>query len=91
MHVFDRSLIRGVDFARIVPTLPQCAQRLVGNVLDQFQKPGVRAEYVLANVRAGFDDEFLHLAVHHFTQAFHEQALGVALEQRVPVGFPAIL
>ena len=43
---------------------------------------------MLANIGAGFDDEFLHFAVHHFAQAIHQQALGVAFEERVPVASP---
>jgi hypothetical protein len=68
--VFERRLVGGVHLARVVAALPQCSQRLVRKVLDHFQKARVRSEYLLANVSAGFDAEFLHFAVHHSPRRF---------------------
>ncbi len=43
---------------------------------------------MLADVRAGFDDELLEFAIKHFAHAFDEQAIRIAIEQRIPVAAP---
>ena len=50
--MFDGSLVRSIDFARIVAPVTQGAQRFVGIILDHFQQPGIGTKYMLANIGA---------------------------------------
>ncbi len=43
---------------------------------------------MLADVGAGFDDELLVFAVNHFSHALDQQALGIPLEDRIPIAAP---
>ena len=39
--VLNRRLVGGVHFAGVMTALPQCAQRLIRNILDHFQQARV--------------------------------------------------
>ena len=64
------------------------SQRFVRKVLDHFQQPRIASEYVLANVRAGFDADLLRFAVHHFAQALGQQAVACRARTGDPSRFP---
>ena len=89
--VFRGRLVRGVHFTRIVAAEAQTPQLFVTHRFDQLQQPRIGAEEMFAHVRAGFDDEFLVFAVHQFAHALHQQAFGVAIENRVPLACPTEL
>src|SRR5207253_7821090 len=61
---------------------------LIGNVFHQLQQTRIASEKVLADVGAGFDDELLVFAVNHFSHALDQQALGIPLEDRIPIAAP---
>src|SRR4029077_18847367 len=44
--------------------------------------------YRLANVRAGFDADFLCFSIHHFAQALGQQTVRVAFKKGIPVATP---
>ena len=89
--MLDRGLEGGVDLDRIVAAEAQLAQLLVGQVADERLQARIAAEEVLADVRARLDRVLLVLAVDDLAEAPHEQAVGVLLEQRIPVAAPETL
>ena len=87
-RVAHRGVVRGVDLPVIVPAAAQVAQLLVAQVLDEGAEARVRAEEVLADVRAVGDGHALRLAVGGLAHPIHEHAVDVAREQIVPLASP---
>jgi len=79
------ALYAGIDLARIVPAKTQPAQRLVRQRLDQLEQTRITPEEMLANIRAGGNDQLLVFAVHQFAHALHQQSFGVAFEDGIPL------
>src|SRR5581483_3495079 len=57
-------------------------------MLDHLQQAGIAAKKALAEVGAALDEEFLILAVRDLTQAPHQQAVAVILNETVPISAP---
>ena len=83
-----RRLVRRVNLARIVPAEPQTAQRIVVERFDKLEQTRIAAEETLSHVCAGFDHQLLVFAVDQFAHALDEQAVGVARQNRIPLGAP---
>ena len=86
--VRDRGAVGGIDLERVMPAAVQPVDVVVRQMRDQGLQLGVLVEEVLAVEAAVRGGVLLELAVHRFVQALHDHALGVAGEQRVPVGAP---
>src|SRR5262249_6477736 len=80
-----------VHLHRIVATQTQLTDLIVAEVLDELEQARVATEKVLADVGARLDGVLLVLAVHDFAETLDEDALGVTLEQRIPVAAPDAL
>ena len=66
----------------------QLAELVVGVVPDHLQQPRIGAEEVLPDVVAAGHRVLLVLAVHRLVHAPHQDAVDVALQQRIPVFAP---
>src|SRR5258707_847231 len=66
----------------------QAAQRFVRKRLDELQQARITAEEMLAHISAGFDNELLVFTVDELAHALDQQALGVALENGIPLAAP---
>ena len=86
--VRDGSTIGGIYLVRIVPTAIQAPQVLIGHVGDHRLKLRVLAEEMLADVCAIAGAVGLEIPVHAFLHPLEQDALGIAGEERVPVGAP---
>ena len=86
--VLDRRLVGRKHLDGIVASQRQLLQLLVGQVRHHLQEPRVRAPEVVADVGARFDGVLLILTVHHLAHALDQEAVGVLVEQRVPLGAP---
>ena len=86
--MLERGLVRGVDLAVVVPAAAQVPDLLVRHVLDELGGAGVAAEEVLADVGAVVGLERLVVTVRDGVHQRDERALGVLLEQRVPLAAP---
>ena len=84
----DRRAVGGVDLAGVVAVATQPPQAVVGEMGNQILQSRVRAEEVLANVRAGLDAVLLELAVDGGVHLGDQRAAGVACEQGVPLATP---
>src|SRR6266487_1999449 len=71
-----------------VPAAGQAAQLVVGQVLHHLAQPGVPAEEILPDVRAGLHAVGLELAVRRGVHLVDQHAVGVLGQQRVPVAAP---
>src|SRR5579863_383239 len=86
--VIHGGFVGGVNFFRIMAAKAHAAERVIGHAFNHFQQSRVAAEKVLADVGAGFNDEFLRLAIEHFAHAANESAVGILLQKRIPVASP---
>ncbi len=81
-------LVGGVELAVVVPAPGQRDQLVVAEVLDHLAQPGVGAEEVLTDVRAGLDGQLLVLAVERRVHAVEEDAVDVLGQERIPPRAP---
>ncbi len=86
--VFDRGLVRREQLAVVVPAAGQRVDFVVGEVLDDLAQPRVGAEEVIADVRAVGHRVLLERAVDGGVHLVEQHAVGVALDQLVPLGTP---
>ena len=86
--MFDGRPIGGVDLFRIMSAPQQFAQLVVRHVLDQAEQFRMAAEEGAPNVIPRLDSQPLVFAVDHLRHALGQQAVLVALEQRIPVASP---
>src|ERR1019366_38098 len=86
--VFERGLVGGINFARVVTAALQLANLVVGEMIHQFEQFGIFAEEMPARVAARLDGIFLVIAVHRLFHAPEQQAALVAREQIVPITAP---
>ena len=86
--VRDGGTVGGIHLVRIVPAAVQAPQVLVGHVGDHRLEFRVLAEEVFADVGAVAGAVGLEVPVHALLHPLEQDALGVAGQQRVPIGAP---
>ena len=77
--------------AGVVSAQRQPLELLVRQVLDHLQQARIGAPEVRAHIVARLDGHLLVFTVDHLAHALDQQAVGVLLEQRIPLGAPDAL
>ena len=86
--MIDGGFISSINFARVVTSQAQAAQRFVRKRLNKLKQARVAAKEMLARVGAGGNDELLILAVDQLAHTLDEQAFGIAFQNRIPFAAP---
>ncbi|CAB4812243.1 unannotated protein [freshwater metagenome] len=74
---FRGCFVSGVDLLVVVPTAWQCAQLIVGKMVDEFAQARIGAEEMLTDVRAAFDGVSLPFAVESCIHFGNEDSVDV--------------
>lgn len=80
--------VGGIDLFRVVTAAPQALQLRVGEARDERREAGIDAEEMFADVGPRLDRVLLVVAVDDLAHAAHEETVGVAGEEVVPVIAP---